>query len=210
MNKIKVINLEAKEVSQITIDKTVLVDQPHKQAMFDQVIAEDAGKRQGTHSTLTKAEVRGGGKKPVAQKHTGRARQGSTRNPHMVGGGVCFGPKPTRNYKLKINSKVSKLAFKSALTLKVTNDSLFALEIDSKNSKYSTKLIANLFKGLNINDKKVLIVTNDKNEAIIKSAANIEKTVAKRWEQVSTKDLLNAQYVIYQKEALENLMEVIK
>ena len=123
MEKVKLLNLKGETVKQVELNENLLVDKIAKQAMFDAVIAENAGNRQGTHSTLTKGEVRGGGKKPFAQKHTGNARQGSIRNPQWVGGGVVFGPKPGRNYTKKVNAKVSKLAFKSAITIKVKDDS---------------------------------------------------------------------------------------
>ena len=103
----------------ITLPDYLLVDiKKGQQALFDQILVENANKRQATHSTLTKAEVRGGGKKPRPQKHSGNARQGSIRNPHWVGGGVCFGPKPNKNYCLKTNVKAANLAFRLALTIK--------------------------------------------------------------------------------------------
>ena len=106
MEKVKLLNLKGETVKQVELNENLLVDKIAKQAMFDAVIAENAGNRQGTHSTLTKGEVRGGGKKPFAQKRTGNARQGSIRNPQWVGGGVVFGPKPGRNYTKKVNAKI--------------------------------------------------------------------------------------------------------
>lgn len=168
----------------------------YDQALFDQVLAENAGARQGTHSTLTKGEVRGGGKKPLPQKHSGNARQGSTRNPHWVGGGVAFGPKPTRNYKLRINKEVSRKAFESALLLKINNKKAYILE-DSKIEKPFTKIAAKLFKSLKINNQKNLVIAPEKDSCnVIKTFANVNKTTAKKVNQVSAKDVMNASNII--------------
>jgi large subunit ribosomal protein L4 len=173
----KLVNLEGKEVGSGDI-KNLLIDKVHKQCMFEQVIAEDAGKRQGTVSTLTRGEVRGGGKKPRPQKHTGRAQMGSTRASNLVGGGCSFGPKPNRNYKLYLNDKQSHLALKSAFTLKDKNNSIYVLE-DTKISKPETKKITNLFKTLKINAEKRILVIADDNNNLISSARNINRTEAK-------------------------------
>lgn len=208
MEKIKLLDLDAKVVDEIEINKALIVDQPHNQSMFDSIIAENAGKRQGTHSTLTKGEVRGGGKKPYAQKHTGNARQGSIRNPHFVGGGVAFGPKPTRNYKVGVNNKNAKLAFKSAFTLKATKDTMFCLVDEIKMKKPSTKQIMKLLKTIDVNNKKVLFIVNDNADMLIKSARNIHKSEIKKWNQVSTKDLVHANVVLLQQSSMINLAKV--
>lgn len=179
------------------------------QAMFDQVLAENAGKRQGTHSTLTKAEVRGGGKKPLQQKHSGNARQGSIRNPHWVGGGVAFGPKPTRNYKLKVNKEVSHKAFDSALLLKLQDNRIYVIE-DQKIDKPSTKIATKLFDKLNINDQKNLVITfdNENTKNVLKTFNNIKKTVAKKFNQVSVKDILNANNLVIELSAINKYGKV--
>jgi large subunit ribosomal protein L4 len=180
MDKIKLLDLDAKVIEEFEINNSLITEQPHNQSMFDSVIAENASKRQGTHSTLTKGEVRGGGKKPYAQKHTGNARQGSIRNPHYVGGGVAFGPKPTRNYKVGINTKNARLAFKSAFTLKAKNDTMYGLIDEINIAKPSTKQIIKLLKATNVFDKKILFVVNDNNDVLIKSVRNISKSQAKK------------------------------
>jgi large subunit ribosomal protein L4 len=180
MDKIKLLDLDAKVVDEIEINKNLIVSKPHNQSIFDSVIAENAGKRQGTHSTLTKGEVRGGGKKPYAQKHTGNARQGSIRNPHFVGGGVAFGPKPTRNYKVGVNAKNASLAFKSAFTLKANKDTMFCLVDEIKMKKPSTKQIIKLLKAIDVNGKKVLFIVNDDADALMKSVRNIQKSEIKK------------------------------
>ena len=205
MEKVKLLNLKGETVKQVELNENLLVDKIAKQAMFDAGIAENAGNRQGTHSTLTKGEVRGGGKKPFAQKHTGNARQGSIRNPQWVGGGVVFGPKPGRNYTKKVNAKVSKLAFKSAITLKVKDASLCLLEDAAKLTKPSTKTIVEMLEKCDFANKKVLFVLNDSTDNVTKSIRNIEKACVKAYNQVSTKDIMHANVVIIQESACEKL-----
>lgn len=204
---IKVLDISGKVKGNINFDESLLVKKPHKQAMFDCVIAEDASKRQGTHSTLTKGEVRGGGKKPWRQKHTGKARTGSTRNPHWVGGGIAFGPKPNRNYTKKVNSKVFKLAFKSALSIKINDQSLFGL-VDATNlEKPSTKAIINFLKNAEFTNKKVLFITNEEDNIKL-STNNIQRVNTKRWNKVSVKDLLHTNIVIIQESSINKMKEV--
>ncbi len=207
MSKLNLINIDGQSVKEINFE--LPTDKVYNQAMFDQVLAENAGNRQGTHSTLTKAEVRGGGKKPLQQKHSGNARQGSIRNPHWVGGGVAFGPKPNRNYKLGTNKQVSKKAFDSALLVKMNNKTLFVIE-DQKISKPSTKIATKLFKALKIDGQKNLIVTSNNKESlnVIKSFANVNKTAAKKFNQVSVKDILNAKNVIVELSAIKKYGKV--
>ena len=210
MAKIKLFDLSAQPQGEAELNDSILVKDNYNQAVFDQVIAEDNGQRQGTHSTLTKGEVRGGGRKPVPQKHTGNARQGSTRNPHWVGGGVAFGPKPGRNYKNKVNSKVSKLAFKAALTQKIVSDSIIALVDEITIKKPSSKSIAKFLKSLNLDGQKVLFALNDGKSALALASRNIKNLEVKQYNQVSVKDLLKAKKIVYQNKGIENLMEVYK
>lgn len=204
---VKLINLKGEVLKEIAFNKNLLVSKVAKQAIFDTVVAESAAKRQGTHSTLTKAEVRGGGKKPFMQKHTGNARQGSIRNPQWVGGGIVFGPKPTRNYKRKINDKVIHLAFKSVITDKVNANVVYLLD-DAKIAKPNTKTVANLLKKLEVYGKKVLFVLNDKQESFVKSARNINKVVVKKFDQTSTTDVMNAKVLIIEAKACDGLGKV--
>ena len=204
---VKLINLKGEVLKEVTFNKNLLVSKVAKQAIFDTVVAESAAKRQGTHSTLTKAEVRGGGRKPFMQKHTGNARQGSIRNPQWVGGGIVFGPKPTRNYKKKVNDKVIHLAFKSVITEKVNANVVYLLD-DAKIAKPNTKTVANLLKKLEVYGKKVLFVLNDKQESFVKSARNINKVVVKRFDQTSTTDVMNAKVLIIEAKACDGLGKV--
>lgn len=208
MIKLNLIDLDGNIKSE-NIENTSLIEKkPNKQAIFDAILAEQSGSRQGTHSTLTKAEVRGGGRKPYRQKHTGRARAGSNRSPIWVGGGTVFGPKPDRNYKIKLNKKVRKLAFRSAMTIKINNNDTMLLVDDINFEKPSTKTIANLLKKINLENKKIIFILKDKNTNMIKSCSNIEKIIVKEWNQVSTRDLINNNVAIIQKTAFEKLSEV--
>jgi large subunit ribosomal protein L4 len=210
MLKIKLVDLTGKTIGDIKTPEVFIIKQPHNQAMFESVIAENASHRQGTHSTLTKGEVRGGGRKPYAQKHTGNARQGSIRNPHYVGGGVAFGPKPTRNYKIKVNSKVTKLALISAFNLKLNNDAIYALDDNAQIKKPSTKLIVGLLKNLKLTGQKILFIfNNEKAEGLIKSADNIVCTQTKKAKQVSPQDIMHANFVIAQQSALATIAKVV-
>ena len=207
-NNVKLLNLSGETIKEVPFDTILLVDKINKQAMFDAVIAENAARRQATASTLTKGEVRGGGKKPFMQKHTGNARQGSTRNPQWVGGGVAFGPKPGRNYTKKVNDKVIHLAFKSAITEKIHNHML-ALLGETKMNKPSTKTINKMLKKLSLLEKKVLFVLKEKSN-LAKSIKNLHRANVKLFNQVSTKDIMHANYVIIEDKAIELLGKAYK
>jgi large subunit ribosomal protein L4 len=210
MSKIKLIDLTGKSTGDVEVAKSLIVDHPSNQAIFDAVMIATSGPRQGTHSTLTKGEVRGGGKKPYAQKHTGNARQGSIRNPHYVGGGVAFGPKPNRNYLTKVNDRVSKLALASVFYSKIKTDAVSALVDATSVKKPNTKSIALLLKTLKLNGKKVLFVlNNEKMESLIKSAQNINRVIAKKANQTSIIDLMHANHIIIQEDALKYLAKVV-
>lgn len=189
-------------------DNKLFVKEISEHQMFVSVLTENANSRQSTASTLTKAEVRGGGRKPYNQKHTGRARQGSIRNPHYVGGGRAFGPTPEKNHKLSQNKKAYKLAFKSAISVKLNENSLnlIADKLDMK--KPSAKSINTLLKKINLDSKKVLFVMNESDVNFIKSCQNIEKVTSKYWNQVSVKDLLNSDVTIIQEDAFNKILEV--
>ncbi|MBQ6280249.1 MAG: 50S ribosomal protein L4 [Mycoplasma sp.] len=205
--KVKLINLKGEVIKEVSFNKDILVAKIAKQAIFDTVIAEQASKRQGTHSTLTKAEVRGGGRKPFMQKHTGNARQGSIRNPQWVGGGIVFGPKPNRNYNKKVNAKVVHLAFKSVVTEKYNDEKIYLLE-DTSIKKPNTKTVAQLLKKLNVYGKKVLFIINRESDVLNKSARNINKVAIKKFNQVSTTDVMNANILVIENKACEELGKV--
>ena len=190
-------------------NEKLFIKEINTQELFNSVLVANANERQSTASTLTKAEVRGGGRKPYKQKHTGRARQGSIRNPHYVGGGRAFGPTPEKNYTLKQNSKAYKLAFKSAMTLKLNEKGLNLLSNKIEMKEPSTKTISKLLKKVSYGNKKILFVINEtKNENFLKSCQNLEKVVSKTWNQVSAKDILNSDIAVIQEDAFNKISEV--
>ncbi|TKA60282.1 50S ribosomal protein L4 [Mycoplasmopsis bovis 1067] len=179
----------------------------YSQAIFDTIISDRASRRQGTHDVKSRAEVRGGGKKPWRQKRTGRARAGSTRSPIWVGGGRAFGPTPARNYKLKVNKKVRFNAFISALTLLAQSK---AVVIDDfKLESISTKAAINKLNDLGIkNQKHILIATND--EVTYKSVANLQNVICVKPSSVSVENLIWADVLVLSTEGYENFEGRIK
>ena len=172
-----------------------------------------ANNRTASATTKQRGEVRGGGKKPWRQKGTGRARQGSTRAPHMVGGGVVHGPKP-RNYAKKINKKVRKLALKSALATKINEGNIIVLD-DFALETPKTKTFINFAKALNFDGVKQLYVTNDDVDNVDRdyflylSTRNIEKVAAINTRDLSIYWLIKQDKVILTKEALATIEEVL-
>jgi large subunit ribosomal protein L4 len=201
----KYINIQGAISKEQAMPANLITSKPNQQVVFEQVIAEDAGKRQGTHSTLGRGEVRGGGKKPRPQKHTGAAQLGSTRASHCVGGGCAFGPKPYNNYKLYLNHAASKLALKSVLTIKENEGNIYVLQDNVSSTQ--TKVIKNLLKALSLEGKKVLIVGE---KDLIKSSRNIHRVESKLPTQTSVKDILNANVVIFSEIALGSIEGMVK
>ena len=159
MPVLNIYKLDGSQAGTVEVNNEIFGIEPNKTVMHEVLVAELAELRQGTASTKTRAEVRGGGRKPFRQKGTGRARQGSTRAPHMVGGGVVHGPKP-RDYVKKVNKKVRKLALRSALATKINEGNLIVLD-DFALETPKTKTFVNFAKALNFADQKQLFVVND-------------------------------------------------
>ena len=161
--------------------------------------------RLGTHSTLTRAEVRGGGKKPWRQKGTGRARQGSTRSPQWTHGGIVFGPKP-RSYRVSVNKKEKRHALKGALTSKVKSGELIVVN-DIAVEEYKTRTVVNMLKALG-SEKKALIVVDGHNEKLIKSASNIPGVKTTMADNLNVYDVLNCDKFIVSSKAIDKIEEV--
>ncbi|HZJ75359.1 MAG TPA: 50S ribosomal protein L4, partial [Clostridia bacterium] len=171
MKNISVLDMNGKKVSEIELNEAIFGIEPNTSAMHLMVVNYLANQRQGTHSTLTRAEVRGGGRKPWRQKGTGRARQGSIRSPQWYHGGIAFGPKP-RSYGFSVNKKVKRLAMKSALSSKFAKEELVVVDNVSLDN-IKTKEMVKVFDALNTK-KKVLLVLADKDDNVFKSVRNIE------------------------------------
>ena len=189
------------------LNDTVFKCEINEHVVWLDVKALQANKRQGTHSSKGRSYVRGGGRKPFKQKGTGRARQGSTRAPHHVGGGRVFGPSP-RDYYQKVNKKVKILARKSALSDKVNNKALYIIQdfdFDSPKTKEMKKMLASL----ELSSKKVLILTANHSPNVYKSATNVYNLDVKQDVTFSTYDLLKANVVVVQEGALKKINEVL-
>ena len=170
MAKVDVVNVEGKKVGDITLSDEIFGIEPNEFAVQAVVKNYLANQRQGTQSAKTRAEVRGGGRKPFRQKGTGRHRQGSSTDPSQVGGGVVFAPKP-RSYRYSLNKKLKRLALKSALSAKVAGNELIVVDefkFTEPKTKEMVKVLANIKA-----DKKALIVMDEKDDNVVRSAHNI-------------------------------------
>ena len=202
--KIDIYNVLGKVVSSIELNESVFNIEPHNQAMFDQIMYERADKRQGTHSTKTRTEVSGGGRKPWRQKGTGRARQGSIRSPQWRGGGVVFGPKKNKNYTQKINRKVSLLALKSGWSVKSRANELKIVDEIEFNAP-STSDFVQMLKNFSSENNKVLMILkgDDSDFSTYLSSRNIVNVFSVPYKEVSLEDLINAEVVIITKEVIQ-------
>ena len=211
MPVLNIYKLDGSQAGTVEVNNEIFGIKPNKTVMHEVLVAELAELRQGTASTKTRAEVRGGGRKPFRQKGTGRARQGSTRAPHMVGGGVVHGPKP-RDYVKKVNKKVRKLALRSALATKINEGNLIVLD-DFALETPKTKTFVNFAKALNFADQKQLFVVNDFTEDrdynLYMSVRNIEKTFVLDPRELRIFWLIKQDKVILTKEALAAIEEVL-
>ncbi|WP_130807974.1 50S ribosomal protein L4 [Senegalia massiliensis] len=205
MPKVALYNVSGEQIDDIELNDNVFGVEVNKHVLYEVVKNQLANKRQGTQSVKTRAEVRGGGRKPWRQKGTGRARQGSIRAPHWVGGGVTFAPKP-RDYRYSVPKKVRRLAMKSALSSKVLDNELFVVD-EIKMDQPKTKEMANILKNLNAN-KKALIVMDRKDENIIKSARNIEGVQTALVNTINVYDILKYDAFIITKDAVKKVEEV--
>lgn len=205
MPQVQVYNQEGRKTSKMDLSDSIFGIEPNKYAMHLAVVSYLANQRQGTQSTLTRAEVSGGGIKPWRQKGTGRARQGSIRAPQWIHGGIALGPKP-RKYKVGINKKVKRLALKSALSSKVLDDEMLIVnkvELAEIKTKAVVEMLAKLKAG-----KKSLIVLPENNDVIFKSARNIKGVKVVTVNTLSVYDILNCNSLIVFKDAAKKIEEV--
>ncbi|WIF95592.1 50S ribosomal protein L4 [Caminicella sporogenes] len=205
MPKIDVLNVSGQRVGEIELNDGIFGIEVNEHVLYEAVKNYLANQRQGTQSAKTRAEVRGGGRKPWRQKGTGRARQGSIRAPQWIGGGVVFAPKP-RDYSYKLPKKVKRLAMKSALSSKVKNDEIIVLDELTMNVP-KTKDMVNILKNINAS-KKVLIVLAAKDENVIKSARNIKGVKTTLVNTLNVYDILNHDTFVVTKEAVQKIEEV--
>lgn len=205
MPNYSVFDKTGKKVSDIALSDAIFAITPNASAMHLCVVAYLANQRQGTQSTLTRAEVRGGGKKPWRQKGSGRARQGSIRSPQWTHGGIALGPKP-REYGKTVNKKARRLAMKSALSSKVAAEELIVLDSLEMN-EIKTKEVVSVLKALETG-KKVLIVLPEKNETVYRSARNIKGVKTTLVSTLNVYDILNCDSLVVLKDAVSKIEEV--
>ncbi|MEN8191223.1 MAG: 50S ribosomal protein L4 [Bacteroidota bacterium] len=191
----------------IELSDAVFGVEPNDHAIYIAVKAYLANRRQGTHKTKERNEVRGGGRKPWKQKGRGTARAGTSRSPIWIGGGTIFGPKP-RNYRQKLNKKVKKLARKSALSHKASSNQIMVVE-DFNFESPKTKDFESMLDALKITGKKTLLLTHDHQENVYKSGRNVNKVSIIEAANASTYDILNNQVLLLQKSSVEKLVSVI-
>jgi len=204
MAEVAVVNSEGAEVGKVTLSPEVFEVQPHISVMHRAVVTHLANRRSGTADTLTRGEVRGGGRKPWRQKGTGHARQGSIRAPHWTGGGVVFGPHP-RDYSLGIPKKVRRLALRSALSVKLAEGQIKVVD-DLKMDAISTKRLLEILGNMGVEEKTMLVLA-EPDEIIRKSARNVPWLAVRVAPSISTYDLLNADTVVFEKDALAKIEE---
>ena len=203
--EMKVVNSSGKKVGTIELNAAVFEQEYNESLIHQVVVAQLANKRQGTKSTLTRAEVRGGGIKPWRQKGTGRARQGSIRAPQWIKGGVVFAPKP-RDFSQKINQKMKVAALKSALSEKVRDNEITIInEIKAENGK--TKEIATILKNLKM-EKRVLLVVGERDELVIRACRNIENVTLINASLINVYDVVANANCIMTKDAVNKIEEV--
>jgi len=205
MPKVDVYNMDGQKVGDMILSDDIFGVEINPVAMHAAVVNILANARQGTQSTKTRAEVRGGGRKPWRQKGTGRARHGSIRSPQWVGGGVALGPKP-RSYKYTLPKKVRRLALKSALSSKVLENDILVLD-DLKLDTIKTKQMVKVLNNLKV-DSSALIVLPAVDEKVIKSARNISGVKTALVNTINTYDILRYKKFIATREAIAKIEEV--
>jgi len=205
MPTVNVYNMAGQVTGTIELSESVFGIEPNTDAIHASVKRYLANQRQGTQSALTRAEVSGGGKKPLRQKGTGNARQGSTRAPHYTHGGIAFAPKP-RDYGYEINRKLTRLAIKSALSQKVLDGALIVVDAIEMN-EIKTKNFAKFLNAVNYGGKS-LVVTPAVNGNVVKSAANIPGVKTTIASILCAYDIMNANTFIVDKAAISKIEEV--
>ena len=206
MNKLSVLNIKGEKVGDITLNENVWGIEPNDAVLYDALTLARNNARQGTADTKTRSEVSGGGKKPWRQKGTGRARQGSTRAPHLIKGGIVFGPHP-RSYAKKMNRKERRLALKSALSYKVIESEMIVVDnFDLETGKTKDAKVA--LNNLKAN-KKVLLVVDELNDNVILATRNLNNVVLLEASEINTYDVIAADNMIITEKAGKAIEEVL-
>ena len=204
MPKIKVVDMSGKELREIEISEVLFASDINETAVHQAVVNHLANRRQGTQSTKTRSEVRGGGRKPWRQKGTGSARQGSTRSPQWKGGGVVFAPKP-RDYSYKLPKSLKKVALSSALTSKFNDGKMIVVDNISFDAPKTSKMVE-FFDKLGV--RKPLVVTESVDKNVYLSARNIEKAAVTYADLINVYELLKHDNLVISESALKRVEEV--
>ena len=207
MSKLDMLNIKGEKAGDIKLNDNVWKIEPNDNVIYDAVVLYNASQRQGTHSTKTRSEVSGGGRKPWRQKGTGNARQGSIRAVQWRHGGIAHGPKP-RDYSKKMNKKERRLALLSALTYKAQDKELIILDnINMESNK--TKEMLNIMNALKISDYKILLIVSELNDNVCLSARNLGNIKIVLPNEVNTYDVLNADKLVLTEASLKMLEEAL-
>lgn len=207
--KLSVFNKDGQEAgSEVELRDSIFDIEPNETVVYEDVRRYLAHQRQGTSNTKERAEVRGGGRKAYRQKGTGMARRGSIRSPLLKGGGTAHGPSP-RNYEVKMTKKMRRLARKSALTQKASNEGIRIIE-DFRMDEPKTREVAYIIKQLGVEGKKVLILTGETDINLFKSARNIPEVEVLEAEKPTTYQIMYADILIIQESGLEKLQESVE
>ena len=200
-----IVNKLGEVVKEIELNEAVFGVEYNEQCVFDAIMVARSNSRQATAKTKKRNEVSGGGKKPFRQKGTGRARQGSSREPQMVGGGVVFGPTGIQNFKIKQNRKAARLALKSVLTEKVNNGLIVVDEFNFQEAKTKefVKVLDNVKAG-----EKILFVATEEDEATILSARNLQYVKFVYPQGINVYDIANVDTLLVSEAALKTIEEV--
>ena len=202
--KTKVYNLEGKAIGEMDLSDSVFGVKVKPEVVHEVFVALQNNQRESWADTKSKAEVRGGGKKPWQQKGTGRARHGSIRSPIWKGGGITFGPLSIRNYKTKINKKLKNLAMRMCLADRAANNALWVFE-DFNFTEPKTKLFAHFLSVLPAKAKSFLVLTPGKSDTVVRMTRNLKSVKTSRVEDVNVLDLLSKSVVLTTKSAVEKL-----
>lgn len=206
MKKQSVLNINGEKVKDITLNEAVFGITPNDAVLYDAITLARNSQRQGTHSTKTRSEVSGGGRKPWEQKGTGNARQGSTRAPHWRHGGVVFGPTP-RSYATKMNKKERRLALKSALSYKVLDSEMIIVEnfqLESNKTKEAKQVLENLKA-----TGTTLIVVDEITENVVLATRNLNNVMLLQADEINTLDIIAAHNMVITENAVKAIEEVL-
>ncbi len=204
MPSVKLYNMNAEEVGNLKLSDDIFGVEYNEPVIHETIVAQQANERQGTKSTLTRSEVRGHAKKPYKQKHTGNARQGSTKGPHQIGGGVAFAPKP-RDFSKKVNKQVKRLALVSALSEKLRQKEITFLD-EFKLAEAKTREVEKFLNNFKF-DRTVLIVLPEKNDDVLRASNNIKNVTVATADNVNVYEIVTNARIVMPKATVKAIEE---